>query len=50
VRVTNDKALNDLAFRLENGLLRLVDRLGYKQETGDWIDDLIIKESNVADG
>ena len=42
------KALNDLAFRLENGLLKLVESLEHKQETGDWIDSLIIKESNVA--
>ena len=44
------KALNDLAFRLENGLLKLVESLERKQETGDWIDNLIIKESNVAYG
>src|SRR5664279_3828937 len=44
------KALNDLAFKLENGLLRLVESLERKQETGDWIDSLIIKESNVAYG
>jgi four helix bundle protein len=43
-------ALNDLAFRLENGLLKLVESLERKQETGDWIDSLIIKESNVAYG
>ena len=44
------KALNDLSFRLENGLLKLVESLERKQETGDWIDSLIIKESNVAYG
>jgi four helix bundle protein len=42
--------LNDLSFKLENGLLRLVESLEHKQETGDWIDSLIIKESNVAYG
>jgi four helix bundle protein len=42
------KALDDLAFKLENGLLKLVESLERKQETGDWIDTLIIKESNVA--
>jgi four helix bundle protein len=45
---TDFKALNDLAFKLENGLLRLVESLQRKQETGDWIDTLVIKESNVA--
>ena len=43
-------ALNDLSFKLKNGLLRLVESLELKQETGDWIDSLIIKESNVAYG
>ena len=42
--------LNDLSFKLENGLLKLVESLETKQETGDWIDHLIIKESNVAYG
>jgi four helix bundle protein len=44
------KSLNDLAFRLENGLLRLIESLEQKQMTGDWTDSLIIKESNVAYG
>jgi hypothetical protein len=44
------RALNDLSFRLENGLLRLVESLERKQQTGDWIDSLIIKESNLAYG
>jgi four helix bundle protein len=43
-------ALNDLSFKLENGLLRLVESLEHKQEAGDWIDSLIIKESNAAYG
>src|SRR5712691_12651882 len=44
------KVLNDLAFKIENGLLKLVQSLEYKREAGDWIDSLIIKESNVAYG
>jgi four helix bundle protein len=44
------KALNDLAFKLENGLLKLVESLERKRDAGDWIDSLIIKESNVAYG
>jgi four helix bundle protein len=44
------KALNDLSFKLENGLLRHVESLEHKQEAGDWIDSLIIKESNTAYG
>jgi four helix bundle protein len=42
--------MNDLSFKLENGLLKLVESLEHKQETGDWIDSLIIKESNAAYG
>jgi len=38
--------LNELAFKLENGLLRLVQSLERKQMTGDWIDKLIVKETN----
>jgi hypothetical protein len=44
------KVLNELSFKLENGLLKLVESLERKQATGDWIDSLIIKESNVAYG
>src|SRR6266498_2409354 len=43
-------ALNALAYKLENGLLRLVESLERKQLTGDWIDHLVLKESNVAYG
>ena len=43
-------SLDALAFKLENGLLKLVESLERKEETGDWIDTLIVKESNVAYG
>jgi len=39
-------ALNGLAFKLENGLLKLVESLERKKLNGDWVDSLIIKESN----
>jgi len=39
-------ALNDLAFKLENGLLKLVESLERKKLDGEWIDSLIVKESN----
>ena len=42
--------LNAVAFKLENGLLRLVESLERKQIDGDWIDSLIIQESNAAYG
>ena len=50
ITAEDHKALNDLSFKLENGLLKLVEGLEHKQETGDWIGSLITKESNVAYG
>jgi four helix bundle protein len=44
------KALDELAFKLENGLLKLVESLEKKKLDGDWIDSLIVKESNEAYG
>ena len=38
--------LDTLAYKLENGLLKLVESLELKRERGEWIDSLIIKESN----
>jgi len=42
--------LNDLAFKLENGPLKLVESLERKKLDGDWIDSLIVKESNEKYG
>jgi four helix bundle protein len=42
--------LNSLAFKLENGLLKLVASLERKEMQGDWIDHLLLKESNIAYG
>lgn len=42
--------LNALAFKIENGLLKLVESLEQKKADGDWMDSLIINESNVAYG
>ena len=39
-------ALNNLAFKLENELLKLVASLERKKLDGHWVDSLIIKESN----
>jgi hypothetical protein len=39
-------ALNELAFKLEDGLLRLVENLERKKLNGEWSDSLIVKESN----
>jgi four helix bundle protein len=43
-------SLNALAFKLENGLLKLVESLERKEMSGDWIDHLVLKESNIACG
>ena len=40
--------LNGVAFKLENGLLKLLEALERKQLDGDWIDHLVVKESNTA--
>ena len=42
--------LNQLAFKIENGLLRLIESLERKKRDGDWVDTLIVKESNQAYG
>jgi four helix bundle protein len=39
-------ALNELAFKLENGLLKLVESIERKKIDGDWLDSLIVKQSN----
>lgn len=42
--------LDSLAFKLENGLLKLVESLELKRERGDWTDHLMIKEGNELYG
>ena len=42
------ESMNRLAFKLENGLLKLVQSLEHKKETGDWTESLIVEESNTA--
>ena len=42
--------LDNLAYKLENGLLKLVERLEQKRKYGDWIDHLMVKESNEIYG
>ena len=41
-------SLNDLAYKLENGLLKLVESLERKKMAGDWIESLVVKESNAV--
>jgi len=42
--------LDILAYKLENGLLKLVESLEQKRERGDWTDHLMVKESNLIYG
>ena len=42
--------LDKLAYKLENGLLRLVESLEQKRERGEWTDHLMVKESNAIYG
>ena len=39
-----------LAFKLENGMKKLIESLQYKREQHDWEDSYILKESNLAYG
>ena len=48
-QITEDQFqnLNEMAYKIENGLLKLVESLEYKKESGDWVDNLMTKESNA---
>jgi four helix bundle protein len=37
-----------LAYKLENGMKRLIESLQYKRQNDDWQDSFILKESNAA--
>jgi four helix bundle protein len=50
ISVHDFEGLDELAFKLENGLLKLVQSLEEKRELGKWTDHLMIKESNAAYG
>jgi len=47
---TEFEKLDSLAFKLENGLLKLVESLEQKRERGEWVDHLMVKESNLVYG
>ncbi|MFO7737165.1 MAG: hypothetical protein R6V46_01700 [Desulfatiglandaceae bacterium] len=42
--------LDSFAFKIENGLLKLVERLEEKRDRGEWIDHLMVKECNAVYG
>ncbi len=47
---TQFETLDTMAHKLEDGLLRLVESLERKRDKGDWIDHLVVKESNALYG
>jgi len=49
-RIPEIKRLDSQAYKLVNGLLKLLESLERKRDRGDWIDSLIVKESNAAYG
>jgi four helix bundle protein len=48
ITVDEFERLDTLAYKLENGLLKLVESLEKKREIGEWTDYLMVKESNLA--
>jgi four helix bundle protein len=42
--------LDAVAFKFENGLKRLIESLQEKQQTGEWQDSFVIRESNAVYG
>ena len=49
-QITNEdyERADTLAFKLENGLKRLIQSLQEKREKQDWNDSFIVRESNIA--
>jgi four helix bundle protein len=37
-----------LAYKLENGIKKLIESLQHKREKGEWDDSFIVRESNIA--
>jgi four helix bundle protein len=50
ISIEDFERLDELAFKLENGLLKLVQTLEEKRELGEWTDHLMTKESGIAEG
>jgi four helix bundle protein len=42
--------LDVLAYKIENGLKRLIESLQRKRDDGSWQEDFVLRESNVAYG
>ena len=48
-QITEDEfeKLDSLAYKLENGLLKLVESLEQKRERGEWTEHLMVREDNA---
>jgi four helix bundle protein len=44
------ESLDQMAFKLENGLIKLIESLQKKQLDGTWDDSFVVRESNAAYG
>jgi four helix bundle protein len=44
------KEWDTLAYKLENGIKKLIESLQHKRERGEWDDSFIVRESNLAYG
>ena len=42
--------MDNIAYKLENGLLKLIESIEHKRDQGEWIDKLTVKETNEAYG
>jgi four helix bundle protein len=42
--------LDNIAYKLENGLLKLIESIEHKRDQGEWIDCLNVKETNALYG
>ena len=42
--------LDNIAYKLENGLLKLIESIEHKRDQGEWIDYLNVKETNALYG
>jgi hypothetical protein len=49
-RIPEIKRLDSQAYKLKNGVLKLVESLERKRDRGGWIDHLVVRESNAAYG
>jgi four helix bundle protein len=50
VSETEFKEWDSLAYKLENGIKKLIESLQHKRAKGEWDDSFIVKESNAAYG